>query len=63
MLAEKLFLFETDLQGSYEPGEAGTRISLHMETPCQSTKPTELKAERKGRTDDVCCLNTECNYV
>lgn len=55
MLGEKLFPFETELQGPYEAGNARVQLSLHVEKGCQRMKPTQVKAEirqTKERRDD-----------
>ena len=46
---------------TYESGKADAYLPFHMEKVCQSTKPTQMEAERrerKGRRDDVCSLDT-----
>ena len=52
---------DCELQGPYESGKAAAHLPFHMEKALQCTRPTQMRAERrerKGRRDNVSCVDT-----
>lgn len=55
---------DCELQGPYESGKAAAHLPFHTEKTPQCMGPTRMRAERrerKGRRDDVCCVDTGYN--